>query len=376
MKLKFFILLNCAFLFLNSCKKETVSKQNQSSNPLNDTTTINNGGSSNTGSTAIDSLPYALVDYDYDIYKDTLQKRLSRYILLDLPITDTIFFYIPYKEGNGKKYKSKTFSDFSNIQGKNNLKITLVSGKLNVGSGFFKLGITGGRYSSDGLNNSYNVGVSSFSIDFRLYDLMSSGFFIDQSKLPLNSYLNLKLQPHGYSVGKLGKSVSDIDGNIYNTVHIGKQRWFQSILKVTKYNDGSKLQTTTSFGDTIPLAGVGYWNNYQYNWYAVDKLSNGNKNVCPTGWHVPTFNDWVTLVDFLGDRAAYKLQARDTTLEISSFFVTSDYVGEIGRLWTSTPYNDYNGVNCGVLSNQLLSTKSNKGAASKTKGNYIRCIED
>jgi uncharacterized protein (TIGR02145 family) len=25
-----------------------------------------------------------------------------------------------------------------------------------------------------------------------------------------------------------------------------------------------------------------------YNWYAIDPLSNGNKNVCPTGWHVPT----------------------------------------------------------------------------------------
>ena len=369
----FFKLFICSLFFLTSCQKETVSKQNQSSNPLNDTTNNNSGGI-NTGSTDIDSLPYALVDYDYDFYKDTLQKRLSRYILLDLPITDTVFFYIPYKEGNGKKYKSKTFSDFSNIQGKNNLKITLVSGNLNVGSGFFKLGITGGRYSSDGLNNSYNVAGSTFSIDFRLYDFMSFQFYAD--KLPKNSYLNLKLQPHGYTVGKLAKTVTDIDGNIYNTVQIGKQRWFQSILKVTKYNDGSKLQTTSSFGDTIPLAGVGYWNNYQYNWYAVDKLSNENKNVCPTGWHVPTFNDWVTLVDFLGDRAAYKLQAKDTTLEISSFFVPSDFVGEIGRLWTSTPYNDYNGVNCGVLSNQLLSTKSNKGAASKTKGNYIRCIED
>ena len=376
MKLKLFILLNCAFILLNSCKKETVSKQNQSSSPLNDTTTINNGGG-NTGITSIDSLPYAVVYVDYDSYKDTLQKRLSRYILLDLPITDTVFFYIPYKEGNGKKYKSKTFNDMTGHQVmKNNLKIILVSGKLNVGSGFFKLGITGGRYSSDGLNNSYNVGVSSFSIDFRLYDLMSSGLFIDQSKLPVNSYLNLKLQPHGYSVGKLGKSISDIDGNIYNTVHIGKQRWFQSILKVTKYNDGSKLQTTTSFGDTIPLAGVGYWNNFQYNWYVVDKLSNGNKNVCPTGWHVPSQNDWLILIDYLGDRAAYKLESTDTILNISAHFKKAEDLGPIGKLWTTTSYNENLGVICGVESNFLFSKKSNKSPLSKNNGSYIRCVED
>jgi uncharacterized protein (TIGR02145 family) len=25
-----------------------------------------------------------------------------------------------------------------------------------------------------------------------------------------------------------------------------------------------------------------------YNWYEVSPTTNGNKNVCPTGWHVPT----------------------------------------------------------------------------------------
>ena len=32
-----------------------------------------------------------------------------------------------------------------------------------------------------------------------------------------------------------------------------------------------------------------------YNWYAV----NAGK-LCPTGWHVPTSKEWVTLTDYLG----------------------------------------------------------------------------
>lgn len=376
MKINFFLILTFIFLLIYSCKKDEISKNNTTSKSVVDTISNSKGGNT-IGNMPIDSLPYAFVSVDYESYKDTLQKRLNKYILLDLPITDTMFFYIPYKQGNGKIYKSKTFSDLTlHSVMKNNLRITLLSGKLNKGSGYFKLGITGGRYSSDGHNNSYNVGVSTFSIDFRLYDIMSSGFYTQQSELPINSYLNLKLQPHGYSVGKIGKSITDIDGNTYNTVHIGKQRWFQSILKVSKYNDGTKIQTTSSFGDTIPLYGVGYWNNFQYNWYVVDKTSNGNKNVCPTGWHVPSYNDWITLIDYLGDRVAYKLETTDTILNITANFKKPGDLGPIGHLWTTTSYNEYNGVICGASSNYLLSTKSNKGALSKSKGSYIRCVED
>ena len=34
-----------------------------------------------------------------------------------------------------------------------------------------------------------------------------------------------------------------------------------------------------------------------YNWYAISKTTNGNKNVCPTGWHVPTDSEWNILIE-------------------------------------------------------------------------------
>ena len=32
----------------------------------------------------------------------------------------------------------------------------------------------------------------------------------------------------------------------------------------------------------------------------MDKASNGNKNICPTGFHVPTDTEWTTLTTYLG----------------------------------------------------------------------------
>jgi uncharacterized protein (TIGR02145 family) len=40
-----------------------------------------------------------------------------------------------------------------------------------------------------------------------------------------------------------------------------------------------------------------------YTWYAVDRNSNGDKNVCPEGWHVPTRGEWKALVRHLGGEA-------------------------------------------------------------------------
>jgi uncharacterized protein (TIGR02145 family) len=34
-----------------------------------------------------------------------------------------------------------------------------------------------------------------------------------------------------------------------------------------------------------------------YNWYAVTD----DRNIVPEGWHVPTYNEWLTLVAFLGN---------------------------------------------------------------------------
>jgi uncharacterized protein (TIGR02145 family)/uncharacterized repeat protein (TIGR02543 family) len=112
-------------------------------------------------------------------------------------------------------------------------------------------------------------------------------------------------------------TILDIDGNIYKTVYIGTQQWMAENLKVSKYNDGTDIPNITDRTQWSNLT-TGAWSYYTnsywtndaaiyaakygklYNWYAVSKTSNGNKNVCPTGWHVPTNAEWTVLTDYLG----------------------------------------------------------------------------
>ena len=108
-----------------------------------------------------------------------------------------------------------------------------------------------------------------------------------------------------------GPNISDTDGNTYKTVYIGKQRWMAENLKTTKYSDGTVITNVTDANQWTKLT-TAAWSNYNnsdslgiiygklYNWYSINPISNGNKNVCPTGWHVPNDAEWNILIDNLG----------------------------------------------------------------------------
>ena len=101
--------------------------------------------------------------------------------------------------------------------------------------------------------------------------------------------------------------IADIEGNTYNTVTIGAQVWMAENLKTTRYNNNSAIPYVTDnvawFGLAAP-AFCWYNNNEStnkplygalYNWFTVN-----TGNLCPTGWHVPTEANYVSLELFLG----------------------------------------------------------------------------
>ena len=122
-------------------------------------------------------------------------------------------------------------------------------------------------------------------------------------------------------------TITDVDGNVYNTVSIGTQCWTKTNLKVTKYNDNTSIPldaTGGSGGTSGTWAGLTtgvytiYGNEsnsganatnygFLYNWYAAKGItttgSTTYKNICPTGYHVPTDSDWNKLVKFIDSGA-------------------------------------------------------------------------
>jgi uncharacterized protein (TIGR02145 family) len=104
-------------------------------------------------------------------------------------------------------------------------------------------------------------------------------------------------------------TVTDIDGNVYCTVQIGTQLWMAENLTTTRYNDGTSIPNNLSeedWGNTTSGAYRIYNSNptydllygKSYNWHAIN-----TGKLCPIGWHVPTNDEWATLMNFLGGQA-------------------------------------------------------------------------
>ena len=104
-----------------------------------------------------------------------------------------------------------------------------------------------------------------------------------------------------------GNTVTDIDGNIYNTVIIGKQTWMAENLKTTKFSNGESLTYVdkTNEGSWNGSSSYRVYNDNIQNKSTFGLLYNGQsvldgRNICPFGWHVPSENDWQTLELFIG----------------------------------------------------------------------------
>lgn len=100
--------------------------------------------------------------------------------------------------------------------------------------------------------------------------------------------------------------VTDVDGNIYGTVRIGTQVWMTENLKVTKYRNGDLIDTLSSSvcAEDSPKYqwacnneedNVGEYGRV-YTWYVILD----SRGLCPSGWHVPSDNEWKTLEMELG----------------------------------------------------------------------------
>ncbi len=202
-------------------------------------------------------------------------------------------------------------------------------------------------------------------------------------------------------------TVTDIDGNVYHTVTIGKQVWMVENLKVTRFRNGDPIPKVIENAEWDKLSSGAYCdydNNLSnvatygrlYNWYAV----NDPRGSAPKGWHVPTNEEWETLGTYLGGNTVAGGKLKETggshwispnqgANNSSGFFGLPGgirasyeksigefkYVGQIGAFWSSTELRESEAwmrflTNYdGVLTKPELPTY-------KSFGYSVRCIKD
>jgi len=123
----------------------------------------------------------------------------------------------------------------------------------------------------------------------------------------MNSCESGQLKPETDYTGQKGV-IYDIEGNIYKTIGIGSQIWMEENLRTTKLNDNTELIKLRDSSTWINRQSAGFcWYNNDstlkipygalYNW----KIVNTGK-LCPIGWHIPTKQEWTTLMEKLGGK--------------------------------------------------------------------------
>jgi len=205
-----------------------------------------------------------------------------------------------------------------------------------------------------------------------------------------------------FGCGKKAKNtdtVTDIDGNVYKTVTIGRQVWMAENLKVSRYRNGDVLpnvENDSVWGSLYKGSYCNYDNKHSnsstygflYNWYAVTD----ERKIAPAGWHVPTDAEWQTLIDTLGggDVAGGKMKAvtlwnsPNTGATNESGFTAfpggcryydGDFnvIGKVGYFWSASENRLYNAWihYLGYVSSDAFRFDYYKGA-----GFSIRCVRD
>lgn len=201
------------------------------------------------------------------------------------------------------------------------------------------------------------------------------------------------------------RTMTDQDGNVYKTVVIGNQEWMAENLVASHFRNGAPIPVQTDGNVWQGLtSGASCWFNNDsssvqcpygklYNWYAVTD----NRNICPSGWHVPTDAEWTQLETFLGGAgsAGGKLKSTGTQYWLppnAGASNTSGYSGLPGGLrlndglfydfgtygywWSSTQYDTleawfrvlgYGGAGVGRFQFNY---------SSKRLGLSVRCVKD
>ncbi|HNG27952.1 MAG TPA: FISUMP domain-containing protein, partial [Chitinophagales bacterium] len=160
------------------------------------------------------------------------------------------------------------------------------------------------------------------------------------------------------------------NGYIYPTIKIGNQTWMAENLRTEHYNDGTVipyLRDSAAWVNTVNGA-YSFYNNRPnlealygklYNWYAVN-----TGKLCPKGWHIPTKEEWTSLITYLSgdDNPGGKMKSTGNKTDGTGLWSSPNtgatnesgfsglpggaryygdyaYIGNSGFWWSSTVYS-------------------------------------
>jgi uncharacterized protein (TIGR02145 family) len=215
--------------------------------------------------------------------------------LIEGVTSSSVSINVPYTGGNGGTY----IGQFVNSTGVLGLTAMLsLPGTFAIGESSVNYIITGTPVTSGTASFAISIGGQTCSLNFTV----DSG---GQSGIAAHSCGATNVHNPAKTYGIM----TDQEGNVYKTILIGTQEWMAENLKTSKYRNGEAISNVTSNQWSFLTIGAWcYYNNdsqYEcpygklYNWYAVAD----GRNLCPAGWHIPSYTEWDTLITYLGGQS-------------------------------------------------------------------------
>ena len=188
--------------------------------------------------------------------------------------------------------------------------------------------------------------------------------------------------------------VTDYEGNVYRTVKIGNQTWMAENLRSKKYSDGTAISEVYAYGGNEDIV-VTYGRHYTWKAAMRNSVTEKTQGACPTGWHVPSADEWDEMITLLGgnDVAGGKLKETGTDYwnapnvgadnssgfsAVGAGLVKSGSEGNLktwAYFYSSTRLEDYNnGYNYLISAERTIIDKSNRFATWDAMS--IRCVKD
>jgi uncharacterized protein (TIGR02145 family)/uncharacterized repeat protein (TIGR02543 family) len=184
--------------------------------------------------------------------------------------------------------------------------------------------------------------------------------------------------------------IKDIDGNVYTEVNINGQVWMVENLKTTTYIDSQPIPLITDSiswsnlnGCDFPEAYCYYGNNdankNSYGALYTAGMLEKNKPVAPKGWHVPSYDEWDTLITNLGGTSAAAAKLKDGGSSgfkaLLGGYRSSDGgfygMSSEGHWWTNNTASI-----CAWVFYHMDPTKIDQGGNVTTMGISVRCKRD
>ena len=196
------------------------------------------------------------------------------------------------------------------------------------------------------------------------------------------------------TTNETGTFIDNRDGKTYKWVKIGNQVWMAENLAFT--DSGQQITDNTAWENNTSYNGWCYYDNNSSNGtiYGVLYQWEVAKTACPNGWHLPTDDEWTTLINYLGgtDIAGGKMKETGTTHWVSPN-TGADNSSGFSALPSGLCYSDgtfnhlYNASfywsNTEIYSNNVYSyylyyenTKATRYNYDKSYGFSVRCIRD